>query len=97
MAMSADPLTTAVAANINAECTAAISLGEAGNATAIARKVWPELTAKAAGIKLARIRKGKQLRLCHIGPLAAALGVSCDDLTSTETTAAREALGADHG
>jgi len=57
-------------------------------------KAWPELTPNAAGIRVARLCKGKHLRLGHIAPLAAALGIKCDDLTSTETDAARAALEA---
>ena len=87
-----DALTAAVAANITAEVEAALAFGEFKDATAIGLAAWADLTPNAAGIRIARLCKGKHLRLGHIPPLAAALGIKCDDLTSTETDAARAAL-----
>lgn len=41
---------------------------------------------------VASLLRGERLTLANVGALAAALGIDCDDLTSTETTAARAAL-----
>ncbi len=91
----ADPLTTAVHANITAELAHAKTCDSEKTPTTIARMAWPDITANAAGTRIRRMLAGEHLRLVHLPALARALGIDCDDLTSTETEAARAALGAD--
>lgn len=88
-AIMADDLTTAIAANINFEIELAIAHGHP-NAASIAAEAWPDLGRNAASMRLSRMRNGRQLG--GIPALAKALDIECDDLTSTNTEAAKAAL-----
>jgi len=91
--MSADHLTTAIAANINAEVDVALADHIADSATELAARAWPPpVTPNAGQCRLSAMRKGLRLTTSNIAALAAALRIECDDLTSTNTDAARAAL-----
>jgi len=91
--MAIDPLTTAVLANIEHEIAVGLGVLHA-DATAIAAAAWPNTTPNSAQCRLRAMRRGQRLSLANITALASALVASCDDITSTETDAARKALSA---
>ena len=92
--MAIDPLTTAVLANIEHEIAEILAGGLYADATAIAAAAWPNTTPNSAQCRLRAMRRGQRLSLANITALASALVASCDDITSTETDAARKALSA---